>query len=108
MTGLPERIQIGPLCYTVTDDEARHNKVAADNEGALWAKIFYGKPEIVLSPDQDVQHKRIALLHECLHGVWHLHDDTHDNDEELLRAMTADLLDMLRRNPELVAYLTAE
>lgn len=105
---LPDRVQIGPLIYTVTDDEATYNKTAADEETSLWGKISYGKGTLVLCPDQNDAHKRLALLHEVLHGVWHLHDKTHESDEDVLRSLTADLLDTLRRNPELVAYLTAD
>ncbi len=105
--GLPTRVTIGPLVYTVSDDEATYHKLAADAEQAMWGKIEYGKCTITLNPDQNDQHKRLALLHECLHGVWHLHDKTHESDEELLRSLTADLLDTLRRNFDLVAYLTA-
>ena len=103
---LPATVQIGPLIYTINDDKARYNEVAVEQECSLWGRIFYGTAEIVLCPtDQNDQHKRLALLHECLHGVWHLHDKTHENDEAFLRSMSADLLDTLRRNPDLVAYL---
>lgn len=103
---LPKEVQIGPLCYAVINDEARYHKMASVAEVAVWGKIFYGESEIVLNPDQGAQHQRLALLHEVLHGVWHLHDKGHDGDEEVLRSMTADLLDTLRRNPDLVTYLT--
>jgi Zn-dependent peptidase ImmA (M78 family) len=105
---VPTQVQIGPLAYTIVDDERRYLKMATDAEQAMWGQIFYGQSEIVLNPDQGDQHKRLALLHEVLHGVWHLHDKGHESDEDVLRSITADLLDTLRRNPELVSYLVAD
>lgn len=105
---LPDKVQIGPLCYSVIHDESRYHKMAADAERAMWGQIFYGSSEIVLETGQGIQHKRLALLHEVLHGVWHLHDKTHESDEDVLRSITADLLDTLRRNPGLVAFLLEE
>lgn len=107
MTDLPSRVQIGPFIYTVTEDESAYNKKSVDEGAALWGHIAYGKSEITVNPDQGAGHKRMSLLHEVLHGVWHLHDVKHESDEELLRSMTASLLDTLRRNPDLVAYLLA-
>jgi hypothetical protein len=104
---LPTLVQIGPLAYTITDEEHVYNKTAVDQGEALWGRIDYAKGSIVLSPEQNDAHKRLALLHEVLHGVWHLHDKAHESDEDVLRSLTADLLDTLRRNPELVAYLVA-
>ncbi len=105
---LPESVQIGPLQYSITDDEATYNKKSIEEHEALWGSIDYGRGAVILSPDQNDGHKRLALLHEVLHGVWHLHDKTHASDEDVLRSLTADLLDTLRRNPALVAYLTAD
>lgn len=107
MTPLPSRVQIGPLSYVISDDDATYNKAAVDQGEALWGKINYGKGTVVLCPDQNDAHKRLALLHEVLHGVWHLHDKTHESDEDVLRSLTADLLDTLRRNPDLVNFLLA-
>jgi hypothetical protein len=53
-----------------------------------------------------------TLLHECLHACWSLigaSEDVNDAVEERLTLRLAPvLLEMLRRNPALVAYLTDE
>lgn len=107
-TKLPERVEIGPLVFSITDGETEHLRAVQDNDGAIWGKIHYPKGEIILDPNQSPSHKRLALLHECLHGVWHLSDRAHESDEDIIRQICAPLLDMLRRNPDLVAYLLSE
>lgn len=103
---LPQTIQIGPLAFQVTDERAAHNQGVVDDLHDTYGRIRYAKGEIILDPDQTDQHKRLALLHEVLHGCWHIGDRSHKNDEKAIRALTGPLLDVLRRNPELVAYLT--
>lgn len=65
--------------------------------------------KIVIRPGLPLDKEREVVLHEVLHGVmtaanlaW---DD--DNDEErIVRSISGPLLDTLRRNPQLVKYLT--
>ena len=106
---LPEKVVIGPLTYRITDDEAEHlRQTVADDGDSSWGMIKYGKGLILLNPEQDASHTRLALFHECLHGCWHLTDFGHQEDEDPIRRIAGPLLDMLRRNPDLVAYLLAE
>jgi hypothetical protein len=107
MPTLPNKVTIGPLVYRITDDEVEHlREVTA--EGDTWGTIKYGHGLIVLNPEQSDSHKRLSLLHECLHGCWHLTEFAHQEDEDPIRRITGPLLDVLRRNPDLVAYLLAE
>ena len=105
---LPKKVTVGPLAYRVTDDEVEHLRECATDGGDTWGTIKYGRGLILLNPEQDESHKRLALLHECLHACWHLTDFAHQDDEDPVRRITGPLLDVLRRNPELVAYLCAE
>ncbi len=106
---LPNKVIVGPLTYRITDDEVEQLRETAENEGnASWGTIKYGRGLIVLNPEQDESHKRLALFHECLHACWHLTDFAHEDDEDPVRRITGPLLDTLRRNPDLVAYLLAE
>lgn len=105
---LPERITIGPLTFRVTDDQQEHVQSIADDMEKAWGLIRYATGVIILDPNQTDAHKRVTLLHEVMHGCWHLGDRSHKNDEKAIRSLTAPLLDVLRRNPDLVAYLLAE
>ena len=105
---LPEKVTIGPLVFRVTDDTAEHNQGVVEDLHDTYGRIRYSKGLIILDPNQTDAHKRITLLHEIMHGCWHLGDRSHKNDEKAIRSLTAPLLDVLRRNPDLVAYLLAE
>jgi hypothetical protein len=103
---MPKSVQIGPYRFAVTDDQAAYDRKAVDDQTACWGFIEYGRLRIIISPEQAEDHKRAALLHEVLHGVEDISDQRHEHDELIIRQLAATLLDVLRRNPDLVAYLT--
>lgn len=105
---LPEKVTIGPLVYTVTDDSVAFAQMVAEDLTSTWGYIRYGEGRIILNPNQNEAHKRMCLLHELLHGCWHMSDRDHSDDEKPILALAAPLVDMLRRNPDLVSYLLAE
>jgi hypothetical protein len=108
MTTIPEHIAVGPLSYAVSEDQSAHDRASVAEGRATWGIIQYGSERILLDPEQSPGHKRMALLHEVLHACWHLTDRAHDDDEAACLALSGPLLDTLRRNPTLVAYLLDE
>lgn len=98
-------MQIGPYTYHLKEDQAAFHKACFDNDGRVWGYIRYDVPEIVVDPGQGPIHKRVTLVHELLHAIWHLADTGHDGDEKPARILATGLLDMFYRNPELVQYL---
>ncbi len=107
---LPNAIQIGPIRYRVTSDKADYYKAAADGLTHFWGHIGISQAVITLDPDQSDDHTRWALLHEVLHGCWHTTepDGQQFTEEQAIRTLAGPLLDTLRRNPDLVAFLTSE
>lgn len=106
---LPEKLEIGPYTWAVSDSETDYNRVVVENEGSVWGYIYYGKEKIVLCPDQAETHKRTALMHEVMHAVYHQSSSKHDDPEEdFIRRLAVGLVDTLRRNPEFVAYLVGD
>jgi hypothetical protein len=103
---MPKSVLIGPYRFAVTDEQAVADRKAVQDQQKCWGWIEYGQQRIILNPDQSEQHKRVALLHEILHGCEDLSDQGHEHDELIIRQLAAPLLDVLRRNPDLVAYLT--
>lgn len=105
------RLQIGPFGFRVTEEAHEyHAEVAARCED-FWARINYKAGLIYLDAIQPADHKRVALLHEVLHGVWHCHDfkaEREWSEEQVVTFLAPVLLDTLRRNPALVTYLTGE
>lgn len=104
---LPERVIIGPMIYGIANDIATYAQSVVDTNEQVYGRVNYGECQIILDPKQHDQHKRVALLHELLHACWHVTDplDPSNCEEMAVRAITGPLLDVLRRNPELVAYL---
>lgn len=105
---LPRQLQVGPLVYAVSADQAEHDRLSVQHGKATWGIVRYGEGRILLDPAQMPAHMRMTLLHELLHACWHLTDRDHENDEAAVLALAGPLLDVLRRNPALVAYLLAE
>lgn len=106
----PETVVIGPLVYTVASDVSTYAQAVVEHNEQVYGRIQHSEGRIILDPKQQEQHKRIALLHEVLHGCWHTTDplDPHDCEERAIRTLSGPLLDTLRRNPALVAYLLSE
>lgn len=99
MSPLPSVVQIGPYEYTVAEVEI----VSGDN----WAYIAYEPRSITIKRGLAESAKRVALMHEVQHGVNDLAGlSSGKHREEAYTAGTAPLLlDTLRRNPALVAFL---
>lgn len=69
---------------------------------------------IILSPSQDYQSLRETFVHELLHAAVYDADggnetflDT-ETEEKVCRLLAGRLVDLIRRNPRLVTYLTAK
>lgn len=106
---LPVAIQIGPIRYQVLATTEAYNAVVARTNTHFYGHIQDGTTTITLDPDQVPDHMRWSLLHEVLHGCWHVSDPPGETftEEQAIRAICGALLDTLRRNPALVAYLMA-
>lgn len=113
---LPAAVQIGPHRYDVQCDadatvalrELAPDRIGSSDAGALRIQIAHH-----LHPSQ----QQDTLLHEILHMLLHqlglqpsLANASHDDDveERVVHALAPALLDLLRRNPDLVAYLVAD
>lgn len=106
----PGTVQVGPHVYTIVVDRKR----------AIDASVTYGFThpdwsEIILGPDQCLSQQRDTVLHELLHALLALVGvnkggdrallPEEDDEERLVTALSPLLLDTLRRNPDLTAFL---
>lgn len=69
--------------------------------------------QLIIRIDGDRPHTSVAetLLHEALHCAWHqtaLSVDLDEHEEKAVTALGPLLLQLIRRNPDLVAFLIAE
>jgi hypothetical protein len=97
----PKKIKIGYANYTVVEDDERLKENAA---GGMHAP---NSSRIYVETEQENDYAKMALLHEVLHGCAHVSSvPTDDTQEELFVAIISpNLLQALRDNPQLVAYL---
>lgn len=101
----PQGVTVGPRRYAVVvDDVVTGGHEAHGLCQAEWERI-------TLSPNQGPATMRESLLHEVLHACFHdaapfgaLIGDA--KEEKVCAHVAPRLLDTLRRNPALVAYLT--
>lgn len=104
----PAHIQVGARDYLI--EISAESTQALDCLGATMGQYSL----IVLSPNQDYQSLREVTMHELIHAMSYdvdggsatfLDDET---EERVCRHLAGRIVDLLRRNPQLVAYLTAK
>lgn len=110
MIAPPEHIVVGPFAYTVVVDKAAIVQKAWDQRQRLLGECDPQLLEITINPDSAALVQRETFVHEILHAVFDQVGVTDDlGAEETEKAVNRSaplLLDVLRRNPDLVTYLT--
>ena len=109
---LPAVVEVGPHPYTVTTEELAWLRVfAATNSAGLVGQTDHCLNTITIDPALSPTMKRDTLLHEVLHAVFSATGVSRDlgseKEEDAINRLTPTLLAVLRRNPELLAYLLA-
>ena len=95
----PDRVKVGPYTYSVQVTYKEQN----------WGHVDHTQQRITIDQDMATERQRVCLWHELKH-VCHEITGIRDEDTEE-RTVTAGApleVQMLRDNPALVAYLTAE
>lgn len=110
MTGMPERIKVGPFVYTISQDVATLQAHEREKGGGYAGYADHSRMLIVVDPTEAPCSQRETLWHEAKHAVHHLYANSGDkaDDETHIRKMAPMELAVLRDNPDLVAYLVAE
>lgn len=107
----PKKVQVGPYSYEVDiSPEAGARAKVEDQNAHTVGNVQHSAQRINIDSEQGPDQLADTLLHEVLHAVWSaagVHVGPVAKFEELVVAsLTPTLLDTLRRNPDLVAYLT--
>lgn len=113
----PLSVKIGPVIYRVTSDPDDWVRVEHDTQTNGYYGHTNNKQAIIyLNPEADPAVTRLTFWHEVLHALfevtmgapdWHGLGKTRDDREEsVIRRLEGPTLNVLRDNPELVAYLT--
>lgn len=112
--GIPSSIQVGPFRYRIESDPDEFQKRQRKVGGADATGFCCNDESLIYIDTEDVseQAQRDIVLHEMLHACLYvsgLHGEGRKLDqEEFISRSASILLDALRRNPELVAYLTED
>lgn len=106
---MPQRVQIGPYAYAVVSDALSHDRYESTARVGCYGAIRYTEHRILIDPHAHIERQRVALFHEVIHGCDDLAGTNGiEEEEQIITALAPLLLDTLRRNPALVAYLTEE
>jgi hypothetical protein len=104
-------IQIGPCRYTVAFDMLRFARAQQAESAILKGLHDYMDLCICVNPMLPHDAQCVTLVHEIDHALYNsigMHEDEvgDANEEKLVEALCAPRLDLLRRNPLLVEFLT--
>lgn len=113
---LPDFVEVGPYAIPIVNDAGEIKRERREYSDPGIQGIFRQTPhQIILDPDTDLCRQRAILLHEVRHAVWYylgmdMEPENNDSNpvytqEEVIRRETPALLDTLRRNPALTAFL---
>lgn len=105
---MPTEVVVGPFHYRVTTDKAEHNQACREEQTELAGRTDKWLQVISIEPMLASEQKADTLLHECLHAIAEivgLSKEWGDQEEGFVRRLSPALLDLLQRNPQVVAYL---
>jgi hypothetical protein len=108
VTALPDHVDLGPHRYTI---DASHEAATLLREDGSNGDSRPDRHLIRLDIDRPHTAVAVTLLHELVHCAWqHTNlrvDHDPDHEERIVTALAPLLLEAVRRNPTLTAYLTA-
>lgn len=108
---IPDHVDVGPYCYTITVDELARHRAQESAQTILLGHTNHDDLTVIINEKMSASLARETLLHEMLHTVnevtglrakW-----GNAKEERIVRRTSPILLELLRRNPGLVAYLMA-
>ena len=115
MSDLPAAVDVGPYRYGIVCDDDAHARAVRDQGDDLWGLTEHREQRITLCPAQHEDHRRVTLVHELLHALCHatgaeqlLEEISDTAEENLIQLLAPGLTTLLRTNPDVVDYLTAD
>ena len=107
MNEMPESIRVGPYRFTIECSETAILRVSIASKGNRMGEMNSSNLTLTIKPDMPPDQLADTLLHEVLHAVLYTVGTTLEDEEQerIVGTISPMLLDTLRRNPMLVAYL---
>jgi hypothetical protein len=105
----PSTIVIGPMRARVAVDELEHNRACREQKRDLLGS--WSGRELLITVEPGMPHDQIVdtLVHEVLHAIVDIHGvdlGDEEREERVVGQLSPVLVDTLRRNPHLVAFIT--
>jgi hypothetical protein len=109
---LPDHVDVGPFRYTITSDELTRHRAQEVAQTIILGETDHDRLTIILNETMQPGLARETLMHECLHVVTEVcglrRKWGNAKDERIIRRLSPLLLELLRRNPDIVSYLMGE
>ena len=106
---IPRFIQVGARRYSIRCSQADIDAESVEQGAELHGMTNTTAMRITLNPKNSPDRQRDTLMHESLHAILDLaglnQDLGQEMEERVVNRLAPVLLDALRRNPRLVAYL---
>ena len=117
-TPRPDYVDIGPHRIAVVWDAARAMRMMRDASDHRWGEFDTYANEIRIDPGLAPMRQRETLLHELFHPLIKdagglrlpekMPEDDGDREHLFINVIECGLLDILRSNPHVLAWLCAE
>lgn len=104
MTKLPDKVQIGPIPYSVKEVDDLHDVNSEGKKLWLHGQIKWASATIEVERGQTDDVKVTTLMHEAVHGILN-NAGQDDHPEAMVIALGYGLVQLLRDNPALVQVI---
>lgn len=99
------------MVYTISFDANEHLDRESEMNERLYGMGDYAKALIAIRPGMAPGPERQTLVHEVLHQILRqsgIGGLTAEDEETIIRHLESGLLGVIRDNPELIRYLSAD
>lgn len=107
----PKHVKVGPVTYRVKTGRAEIDRSSFVQGEPLDGSCDHGAAVITLAPLDSHDVMAVTCAHEVLHALWYLAgigdgEESDTVEEDCVNRLAPLLVQLLRENPKLVAYLT--
>ena len=96
---MPDSVLVGPYTYEVRVGQTFRE----------WGMVNHTEQKIMIDESMSAERQRVTLMHELLHCCTELaHITDEDTEEAIVSALAPVIVQAMRLNPDLVAYLTED
>lgn len=111
-TALPKEFKLGGYTYQVKEAEGGEiaKVVGMEEDSAPYGAINPDEQTIYVRRDMTPQMKSVTLAHEITHAIMFNNNigrlEPDEKNEDLVDRMGMGIVEVIRRNPEIVSYIT--